>query len=161
LAPDSFERYAQDFLTFGEITLKHGESGDVLLVKYENLLQDSARFLQSIARFIDMPFSGKLDQAWAQVVSSGNSGRQSSELEVRPRRPFDIEFFREAEQSVTYRELAKLLGYEHLSVTTTREELLSARLLPLERKGRLGLPRSIRWLRNWLLKKSWRSRQAL
>lgn len=153
VAPINFDQYARYYLDFIDTLELNNEPTKDLLIRYEDVILQAEEELRRIAKFLDIPFDGEVNSGWNNVISTGNSGRQSEKLELRPRRPFDIEFMREAENSDAYADLIEKLDYDHISETSSRGEVLSARLLPLERKARLGTGFPIRKLRSWLLRK--------
>lgn len=107
-SPFDFDEYCEKYLFFLDMAEK---TNQVYLFKYEDLVSDAKVILNEIGKFIDRsPINADLEKN-TDVESSGNSGRQSSSICSRPRRPFTIRLVRAAEASKNYKELCKRLEY--------------------------------------------------
>jgi hypothetical protein len=161
VAPPSFDQYSAYYLEFIETFRRNRNRNPLMLLRYEDLIDDPVRELRQVADFLDIPFDGHVAMDRNRVHSSGNSGRQSDKLERRPRRPFDIDLLRQLELSESYSELVKLLGYDNFGESVSSAERLAARLDPIEQKARFGTGRPIRALRNWLMRKNFESKSKI
>lgn len=85
-----------------------------LIVKYEDFIADAQVQMNRVTQFLECPqASVDLSQVGSKI-GSGNSGRISSSLQKRSRRPFPYSFIRVASSSDEYRKLCKRLGYAHM-----------------------------------------------
>lgn len=134
LSPTNFAAYCSHYKNFlGSITDNY-DSQTMLLIKYEDVVEDQARELNKIAQFIGETFSGSLPEDWYCVASTGNSGRQSSIVQKRARRPFGTELIRGAEESEDYSYLVDYLEYPHLRQSVSTAILIRAFIVELKQK---------------------------
>jgi len=115
-SPVEFDEYCRLYCEYlQKIDTQNAELGCFLVFKYEDLIDEPQRVIDQIADHIgearkpaDLSLVGKR-------LGSGNSGRVSTELVQRSRRPFSRKFVNEAEQSVHYSNLCARLGYPKIS----------------------------------------------
>jgi hypothetical protein len=101
-------------LSFAELLKNQSGSEHMLVIKYEDFVQDQSHEIQRVAGFLGALARTGVSKEWYQTVSTGNSGRQSSQLKIRSRRPFGRKFIHGALHSADYRKLIELLGYPHV-----------------------------------------------
>lgn len=106
--PTVFDEYCEKYLFFLD---KVERTKRVHLFKYEDMISSPQEVLLKIGKFlgrlpVDLDFEKN-----SQVISSGNSGRQSSAIYARPRRPFTSRLVRAAKASKNYVELCERLNY--------------------------------------------------
>ena len=158
VAPPNIDQYSAYYLEFIETFRRNRDRHPLMLLRYEDLIDDPVRELCRVADFLDIPFDGHMAMDRKIVPSSGNSGRQSDKLEKRPRRPFDIDLIHQLQHSEPYSDLVKLLEYDHFGESASSAERFAARLFPIELKARFGTGRLIRVLRNWIMRNSYESK---
>jgi hypothetical protein len=114
VAPDNFHEYCRRYKGFIRSVFESKNQNTILLVKYEDIILNQHLELSRIAEFLEIPLDGSIEKDWTDVLSTGNSGRQSEKIEKRQRRPFGFRLIREARQSNCYRYIVEQLGYQHL-----------------------------------------------
>ncbi len=154
LALKGFQNYCTAYSVFIKSALKNQCEQNVLLIKYEDLIENQLEQLQRISKFIDVPFSGKISNDWSCISSTGNSGRQGDKIRKRKRRPFGLKLIRDAESSESYRYLVENLGYSHLSDSISIRVRVSAFYIDLRTKFASVLTRVLRRILCWALSKS-------
>jgi len=114
IARYSFDEYCRRYNVMldrlAEATASHKET--FLQFKYEDLIQSVDAVLQNISNFVKLPVLMNPSQD-IRIKATGNSGRQSAQLGMRPRRAFSAAFLNAAEQSSEYARLAERLEYRH------------------------------------------------
>lgn len=111
--PETFEEYCLRYIDFIDGV---SDTQSAQIFKYEDLIRQPEGLVQQIFTFLDLSLDKPLDwEAVNAVSSSGNSGRQTVQPTLHPRRPFRIEFLREANESESYATLCSRLDYPHLN----------------------------------------------
>lgn len=111
LATQSFDSYCESYLKWlDQIAKWENNGGEVLRLKYEELIEQPEEFMTQVSRFLNL---GKCEIRVEAIgaVSSGSSGRRSKHLELRQRRPYTSEFLNRALSSEAYARLASQLSY--------------------------------------------------
>lgn len=112
--PSEFDEYCKKYLKFLDMVER---TKSAYLFKYEELVRDPRGTLSKIGKVIGRSsFEVDLNVS-ANVTSSGNSGRKSSKIVARPRRPFTKRLVVAANTSENYAELCRRLGYQRLEET--------------------------------------------
>lgn len=78
---------------------------------YEAFVADPTRGLAQLTTTLQLPFDPAALERFGRVVLSGDSGRSSAVLEVRPRRPVEADLCRDLVASTRYAELCERLAY--------------------------------------------------
>lgn len=104
--PDTLEEYSQRYLMFLD---RHA---GLPVVKYEDFVTDPEAILTQMSELLRLPFNPMALDLLSVVRLSGDSGRASSRIALRPRRelPADLEAARG--QSPAYTDLCDRLSYE-------------------------------------------------
>lgn len=103
--PFTLEEYAKRYETF----LSH--YSDVPTFRYEDFIAAPEQVLQQICETLDLPFEGGTEIFLPLLNMSGDSGRSSDKIEVRPRRDVPENIRRQAENCPAYERLCAALGY--------------------------------------------------
>ncbi len=104
--PDTLEEYClryDDFLT---------AHAGLPLWTYEAFVADPAKVIDEICTALDLPFSPGFEAMLSLMALSGDSGRSSPLIGVRPRRPTPPELEKSRHDSLAYTRLCRRLGYE-------------------------------------------------
>lgn len=105
----------KDFNTYCEMYMNllclSEKTENLFMFKYEEMVRYPENTLSEISKKINIPFSSIEIEKINSIQSSGNSGRCSSELYIRPRRPFTHHLLDAANNSPAYKELCKHIGY--------------------------------------------------
>lgn len=107
----SLDKYCEKYLIFLNLSEK---TENLYIFKYENMVTKAQDTLSEISSKINYPVNISDLEMNNSIYSSGNSGRRSSDIYIRPRRPFTNNLIDTARRSARYAELCERLGYEHL-----------------------------------------------
>lgn len=103
--PFTLDEYAQRYQAFLD------DCGDAPLFRYEDFVKAPDAIMTKLCGALDIP----LNPAWKDLLSavslSGDSGRSSSRIGLRPRREVSAAFLEETRTSIAYAELCARLGY--------------------------------------------------
>ena len=110
--PDRFDDYCRAYNSYlDKIDTQNSDHKQFHLFKYEDFLTDPQKQLDMIAAHINQPPKEADLSSVGNLFGSGNSGRVSSELKKRARRPFTHRLYKEAEDSQEYLRLCQRLEY--------------------------------------------------
>lgn len=105
--PPTFDDYCKKYIKF----IQAVESTSFIhVIKYEDFVNDHLEVIEKIGKFINQKPSN-YQSGNVRAISSGNSGRQSGEINVRPRRPFTTRLVNEICCSYHYGKLCEMLDY--------------------------------------------------
>lgn len=104
--PQTFDEYCRRYLAF----LQAYEG--VPVVKYEAFLETPQQVMQEICELLQLSFSEQFSDLFAVFRLTGDSGRKSDVIEVRPRLRVDPDMEQELSASTNYRQLQIKLEYE-------------------------------------------------
>lgn len=152
--PKDFHEYCAKYERFIRSFFENYDKKNMLLIKYEDIVDDQVEQLKRIAKFIDASFNGKAVNDWSQIPSTGNSGRQSKSVQKRVRRPFGIQLVQAADTSESYSYLVERLGYEHLRDSVSIEVKLRAYYVSVRKTFASSLTPILVRMHNWVLNKS-------
>ncbi|MCI5144163.1 MAG: hypothetical protein D3923_01240 [Candidatus Electrothrix sp. AR3] len=108
-----FDTYCKNYLLFLDMAEK---TKNIYVFKYEEIVREPKKTLIVLGDKIGIKLQDNIDISKSySVVSSGNSGRQGTQLIARPRRPFTEHLVKSAEHSRHYNELCRKLGYPLLA----------------------------------------------
>ena len=114
--PSDFDAYCACYNNFlDKIEHDNRDGFTHHLFKYEDLIEDPQKQIDSIARHIGEPERDVDLSLVGATIGSGNSGRRSSTLKINKRRGFSKLFVRESQQSAEYKKLAARLDYPLLN----------------------------------------------
>lgn len=82
------------------------------LLRYEDFCRDPDRVLRRLCAILDLPFNPDFRKTFARVRLTGDSGRGSDRIDLRPRRPVDPALAEQARSATVYRSLCRRLGYD-------------------------------------------------
>lgn len=153
-APKDFQEYCAKYERFIRSFLKNYDQNFMLLIKYEDIIDDQVEQLECIAEFIGVSFNRKATNDWSHIPSTGNSGRQSNTVQKRTRRPFGIQLIQAAETSESYGYLVEQLGYKHLRDSVSIEVKIRAYCVSVRTTVTSVLTRILARMQNWALNKS-------
>lgn len=108
-APFNLEEYARRYLMFLE--KHHG----VPIIRYEDLVGAPDLYLAQICRELDLPFAANSEAILPVVAMSGDSGRKSSTIGGRERRPMPQHIVAQLDSCPSLDRLCNLLGYQKIS----------------------------------------------
>lgn len=118
-APVDFDTYCARYLNFIDMA---GKTKNVFIFKYEDVIQDVEKIMVEISGKICCNLQSISIEQNSIVASSGNSGRQGTQLIHRPRRTFTINLVDAAKKSKNYEELCFRLGYDRLHESVNLKE---------------------------------------
>jgi hypothetical protein len=149
MAPANFLEYCSRYKDFLASVIENDDRNSLLIVKHEDIVENWITWFERIADFIGMPFDANNPADWAQIPSTGNSGRQFQELTVLPRRPFGTQLIREAEKSDAYQYIIQKLGYRHLCEPLSFKVKLQAHSTDIKRRIALIQLKALSRIQNW------------
>lgn len=155
MAPKNFDQYCTSYLNFLKSAGDKVKHGEVLLVRYEDVIEDPQNEIKRIGAFIGELFTGELTSEWHLVASSGNSGRQSQEIKKRKRRAIDFRLFQDAKSSSSYRELISILDYPNIRETSSITQKFLSPAVQLERYGATMMVAVKKRVRKWARARSY------
>lgn len=101
----SFSEYCRRYLLF----LDRHAGVDIL--RYEDFVAEPEASMQWICAQLDLRYAPDFIQLFGAIRLSGGSGRSSTEIRLRPRRPLPDGLSRELEESESYAQLCARLDY--------------------------------------------------
>ena len=104
--PNTFDEYCR------RCTLFINQNEDFPTYKYEDFVNDPLAEMKRMCQSLELPFNEGFLDVFDLGTLSGDSGRTSHIIEKRERRKFDYEFQKEVNESSSYQDLCKLMGYE-------------------------------------------------
>ena len=152
--PNEFQEHCSKYEGFVRSLSSSYDKQNILLIRYEDIINDQVKQLKRIAEFIDVSFDGKAVRDWSHVSSTGNSGRQGHTVQKRTRRPFGIQLIRDAEKSSSYRYLTEELGYAHLCESISVLTKARAYYIDFRRIFASVSVRILEPIQNWALSRS-------
>lgn len=102
----SFDEFCQRCLLMLEA------SENIPRFQYERFVLNPNDQLQAITQALELTFDPQALEDFGKITLSGSSGRQSSAIEPRPRRPFSKQLELEAAKSRHYEHLCRELAYQ-------------------------------------------------
>ena len=103
--PDTFDEYCRRYSVFLDMY------ENVNLFKYEDFVRNPAQIMNEICDCLQLTYVDSFIDTFDTFKFSGDSGRNGSVIESRPRRVMSEGFIKEVEGSQSYRELVDRLGY--------------------------------------------------
>ena len=107
--PFTLEEYARRYLLFAE------DYAGVPMIRYEDMVTDPDKVLGRACKVLELPFSSRLVKQRHTVRLSGDSGRRSGALALRPRRPISdaiAPMLADIAPGDAYHDLCDRLGYD-------------------------------------------------
>lgn len=104
--PQTFDEYCRRYLAF------LAAHTSVPIVKYEDFTERPQETMQHICGLLHLPFSEQFPELFGVFQMSGDSGRSSEEIGMRPRQPHDEDSHRQMTSSRNFRRLQDLLDYD-------------------------------------------------
>ena len=108
----SFEEYCSKYLVFIDMARR---TPCHYIFKYEDIILKPDSILKDIENFLDLKIENYSSDTTYTIPSTGNSGRQSEGIFIRPRRPYTRGLVEAAKHSISYMELCRILNYQCLS----------------------------------------------
>ena len=103
--PKTFKEYCKRYLSF----LKVNESHPVF--RYEDLVDNPGAVTQEICDVFEIPFNKEFEDYLDLIKVTGDSGRSSSKIGKRNRRPANASFLSSLKKNKCYIQLCDVLGY--------------------------------------------------
>lgn len=103
--PASFDEYCRRYLAF----LNDYEG--VEIIRYEDFVAHPKKVMGDICEILKLPLNPSFQDVFSVHKITGDSGRSSSIIEARDRRPLDKQTSEEFEASTMYKKLCSVLGY--------------------------------------------------
>lgn len=103
--PANFDEYCLRYLQF------LNDYDGVEIIRYEDFIEDPAKVMNELCEILKIPFNKYFQDTFSVHKITGDSGRSSSIIQARDRRPIDMQTLIELENSTKYRNLCSLLGY--------------------------------------------------
>ncbi|MFC1778434.1 sulfotransferase [Pseudomonadota bacterium] len=153
-APRNFQDYCSKYEKFIRSYFNNYDQQNMLLIRYEDFVENLEVQLQCIAKFVGQPFSGKVTENWSGISCTGLSGRQNDKIEKRVRRPFGNQLLRDAAISESYRYLTEELGYPYLGDSVSVKLKAQAYYVDIRRKLATVLARVLGRTQKWALSRS-------
>lgn len=97
--------YCQRYLTFLEAYQ------DAPLIKYEEFAKSPRIVMKEICEHLKLSYSKEFQDVFHSFKFSGDSGRKSSEISLRPTLELPTDLVKEVRESKSYLELAQRLDY--------------------------------------------------
>ena len=106
LSPATLEEYARRYLVF----LEHYKDVDIL--RYEDFVKSPESRMRQACEQLDLPYSADFETIFPVITLSGDSGRKSNVIRMRPRRDVPSDIAAQAAESGSYQILCDQLGYD-------------------------------------------------
>lgn len=149
-----FQEYCSKYEWFVKSLRNNYDSDSILLIRYEDIIDNEVKQLHRIAKFLGIPFDGNTVDDWSQIASTGNSGRQGSSLQKRARRPFGTGLIREASLSKSYQFLIQELGYANLGDSVSTKVKIRAKYIDIRKSFANFLARRLIRFQDWATRNS-------
>lgn len=121
------------------------------LIRYEHFVTNFDDVLVELAEKWKWPVQSSPTSA---VVASGNSGRQSNTLALRPRRSFSHGLVQAAKKSDAYHQLIRRLDYDNFYDSMSPTQLLATRFNSIRKKSYRSLVEFAKWGKSQIKKRS-------
>lgn len=155
LAGGTFEQYCRNYLVFLQNAKASEIAGTALIVKYEEFVENPEKALERVANYLSMTLTEGRSQASFEVVSSGNSGRQSDVIKIRKRRQFDYRLYNQAKKSESYKQIIEILMYLDIQHSSTSWQKVMSPLYQAQRVLATIALRLTRRLHRWVRKNAY------
>ncbi|RRS33973.1 MAG: hypothetical protein OI74_06470 [Gammaproteobacteria bacterium (ex Lamellibrachia satsuma)] len=104
--PPTFDEYCRRYLAF-----INSYSG-VPIIKYEDFVDSPQESMCHICNLLDIPYSDQFVDLFSVIKLTGDSGRRSDNIVIKPRRLMGNSLKQEVSESSHYRQLRLLLQYD-------------------------------------------------
>jgi hypothetical protein len=104
--PPSFDEYCKRLLEF------INRYPNKTIVKYEDFVKHPDKKLRKICKILALPFDDRFGDIFDVFTVTGDSGRKGDNIEMRERRPIELNLLSEIKRSKNFRRVAKVLKYE-------------------------------------------------
>ena len=107
--PDTLDEYCRRYNLFLDAY------ADAPILRYEDFIADPDSGARRIAELLDLPFTSHWRDLLSVIEVSGDSGRKSDTIELRPRREVSVDLLNETNESQSYAKLCGRLDYNRMA----------------------------------------------
>lgn len=111
MQPNSFEEYCKRYLAFLDCYK------DAPVIKYEDFTADPDSVMNSVCGHLQLPFYSGFQDVFGSFEFSGDSGRSSGEISVRPALELPENLIKDILESESYPVLAERLSYPRIETS--------------------------------------------
>ena len=129
----SFDEYCRRYNRVYDFVERQSQESPekISLFKYEDFVTDTDSVIQNVSSTLGLDLGQNSEP---QIVSTGNSGRQSNKIGKRSRRSYSIEFLNSAVNSPEYARLVERLDYDNCATTVDASTRAKARFNSVRKK---------------------------
>ncbi|WP_342804834.1 sulfotransferase [Alteromonas sp. M12] len=105
-SPNTFDEYCKRLIEF----IKQYPAKNVL--RYEDFVQNPDKQMHKICKLLELNFDERYRDIFSIFTVTGDSGRKSDDIALRPRREIDKSFSNEIKRSKNFKLVSKMLNYK-------------------------------------------------